>query len=190
MPRNYKFKKEEIINSCLDIVRKSGFSSLTARSIGEKIGASSKPVFSLFNSMSELKNEVLTATDRIYKAYLNREIKENKYPAYKASGMGYIRFAREEKELFKLLFMRDRSNESIGENRDEIRPILNVIQSNLNISEDEAYFFHLKMWICVHGIATMIATSFLEWDEELVSQMLTDYYSGLKNSLTTQNRGD
>ena len=33
------------------------------------------------------------------------------YPPYKASGMAYIRFAREQRELFKLLFMRDRTNE-------------------------------------------------------------------------------
>ena len=30
-----------------------------------------------------------------------------KYLPYKANGMVYIRFAREEKELFKLLFMYD-----------------------------------------------------------------------------------
>ena len=33
------------------------------------------------------------------------------YPPYKAMGMGYIRFAAEERELFRLLFMRDRSGE-------------------------------------------------------------------------------
>ena len=40
--------------------------------------------------------------------------------------------------------------------------------------------FHLEMWIYVHGIAVMLATSYLEWQEDFISQVLTDAYSGLK----------
>ena len=103
---------------------------------------------------------------------------EGKYPPYKASGMAYIRFAKEEKELFKLLFMRDRSGERVGENKEEIRPLLEIIRQNLGLSD--AYFFHLEMWIYVHGIATMLATSYLELDEEFISRVMTDGYEGMK----------
>ncbi len=106
---------------------------------------------------------------------------------YKASGMAYIRFAREEKELFKLLYMRDRSDESIRENREELRLMLDMIKSSLGISEDDAYMFHLEMWIYVHGVATMIACSFLDWDESFVSKSLTDIYEGLKHRYTEKN---
>ena len=105
---------------------------------------------------------------------------EGKYPPYKASGMAYIRFAKEEKELFKLLFMRDRSGERVGENKEEIRPLLKLIRQNLGLSEEDAYFFHLEMWIYVHGIATMLATSYLELDEEFISRVMTDGYEGMK----------
>ena len=44
-----------------------------------------------------------------------------------------------------------------------------------------ANLFHLEMWVCVHGIATMMATSYLNIEEELVSRMLSDYDLGLKN---------
>ena len=103
-----------------------------------------------------------------------------KYPPYKASGMAYIGFAREERELFKLLFMRDRSGERIEEDRESIRLLLELLQKNLGVSEDDAYLFHLEMWVYVHGIATMIATSYLDWDDEFVSRVLTDAYVGLK----------
>ena len=39
--------------------------------------------------------------------------------------------------------------------------------------------FHLEMWIYVHGIASMAATSFLDWDTELISASLTDVYLGV-----------
>ena len=106
---------------------------------------------------------------------------DGKYPPYKASGIAYIQFAKEEKELFKLLFMRDRTGEKIEENREEMRPMLNLIMKNLGIDEDKAYFFHLELWLYVHGIATMIATNYLEWDIEFIDKALTDAYQGLKN---------
>ena len=35
--------------------------------------------------------------------YMQREVESGEFPAYKANGMAYIRYAKEEKELFKLL---------------------------------------------------------------------------------------
>lgn len=59
-------------------------------------------------------------------------------------------------------------------------PLLRILSANTGMSEDEAYFFHLEMWVYVHGIATMIATDYLDWDEALISRMLTDAYEGMK----------
>jgi hypothetical protein len=55
------------------------------------------------------------------------------------------------------------------------------------LSEDEAYIFHLELWLFVHGIATMIATNYLEWDIEFVDKALTDAYQGLKNRYTVRD---
>ena len=66
--------------------------------------------------MEEVGQEVLAASDLLYQNYLREDMAKGKYPPYKASGMAYIRFAKEERELFKLLFMRDRSREKIEEN--------------------------------------------------------------------------
>ena len=98
--------------------------------------------------------------------------------------MAYIRFAREERELFKLLFMRDRSGETIEEKKDEIKPLLALIEKNLGISEAAAYKFHLEMWVYVHGIASMIATSYLDWDDAMASEALSDAYQGLRHRFT------
>lgn len=97
--------------------------------------------------------------------------------------MAYIRFAKEEKELFRLLFMRDRSHENI-EDSEENKPLTELIQQNLGISEEDACLFHLEMWIFVHGMATMLATSYLELDEEFISRVLTDGYEGMKPRYT------
>ena len=42
----------------------------------------------------------------------------------------------------------------------------------------------METWICAHGMATMLATSFVDWDEEFISRVLTDTYEGIKKSYT------
>lgn len=184
MPPKFKFTKDEITNAALNVTRNNGISGLTARALATELGCSVKPIFGLFKNMEEVQQEVLIAANLLYQNYLQEDMTKGKYPPYKASGMAYIRFAKEERELFRLLFMRDRSNEKIEENKEEIKPLMQLIQQNLGISEDDAYLFHLEMWLYVHGIATMIATSYLDWDDEFISKVITDAYMGLKYRYT------
>jgi len=178
MPPRCKFKREEITAAALAITRSEGVSAVTARAIGAKLGSSSKVIFSLFQNMEEVQQEVIRAASALYQSYLDEDMKSGKYPPYKASGMAYIRFAKEEKELFKLLFMRDRSEEVISSNPEDVKPLIRIIQQNTGMSEQDAFVFHLEMWVFVHGIATMIATGYVEGDWELISKMLTDSYLG------------
>lgn len=180
MPPKFKFTKEEMVAAGLTVVRRDGWNGLTARALASELGCSVKPIFGLFRNMEEFQNSVMTAANALYQNYLAVDMAGGQYPPYKASGMAYIRFAREERELFKLLFMRDRSGQKIEEDRESIRPLVDLIRKNLGIGEEEAYLFHLEMWVYVHGIATMVATSYLDWKDEFVSQVLTDAYVGLK----------
>ena len=180
MPPKSKVTKEQIITAALELVQECGADSLNARGVAARLGTSTQPIFSHFHSMEDLKEQVIHSANSMYQIYVHQEMSSGKYPPYKSSGMAYIRFAREERELFKLLFMRDRTGEEIRENRNEIASFLGLIQQNLGLSEDDAYLFHLEMWVCVHGIATMVATNYLPWDAETISRMLTDSYQGLR----------
>lgn len=179
MPPKCRFTREEIIQAALDLTAEKGVGALTARGLAQRLGSSAKPIFGLFANMEEVQQEVLKAADRHYQAYLQEDMSAGRYPPYKASGMAYIRFAREQKELFKLLFMRDRTHEEKAAG-DELEALLGLIQKNMGLSRDDAYRFHLEMWIYVHGIATMIATAYLEWDLDFISAALTDAYQGLR----------
>ena len=181
MPRNYMFTRDEIIAAALNLAKKGGISALTARALGRELGASSRPIFGLFKNMGEVQQEVFKAADALYQSYLKDSMETGKYPPYKASGMAYIRFAREEKELFKMLFMRDRTHENAENDKNGLQPYGEMLQQKLGLSEEDAYLFHLEMWMYVHGIAATLATSFLEWDEKFISRVLTDGYEGMKS---------
>lgn len=180
MPPKAKVTKEAIITAAVDIVRESGADALNARAVAAKLNASTQPIFSHYDSMDALRLDVIRSANATYQIYLHQEMSSGKYPLYKASGMGYIRFAQEEKELFKLLFMRDRSEEKIPSAGEELAPIIELIHESTGMSMEDATAFHLEMWIYVHGIATMAATNYLTWDMEYISNSITNIYLGLK----------
>lgn len=189
MPPKFKFTREEVIAAATDLTREDGITAVTARGLASKLGSSPKPIFGLFQNMEEVQEEVLRAADALYESYIQTDMANGKYPPYKASGMAYIRFAKEERELFKLLFMRDRTMEEKSDEK-SLDEFTSLIQKNIGISKEEAVLFHIEMWLYVHGIATMIATGYLDWDTEFVSNILSDAYHGLRNRFCERKEKD
>jgi hypothetical protein len=94
-------------------------------------------------------------------------------------GMGYIKFALEERELFKLLFMTARDESNMLEEENSFEKAVDEVIKFLALPRDAAEAFHFEMWSCVHGIAVMLATDFLVLDESTISSMISDVYQGL-----------
>ena len=181
MPPKIKITKEEIIETAIELLKNDGESAINARSIAAALGCSTQPVFSNFESMEELREAVVFAAYERYLGFIKNEVESGIYPKYKSFGMAYVRFAKEEKELFKLLFMRDRTGEDISPSSPDFEQSVQMIMKANGVSEEKAKLMHLEMWACVHGIGTMLATSFLELDFELISRMLSDVYQGVRS---------
>ena len=187
MAPRVKVTKEDIVRAAVDLVRKSGAHNLNARTVALELNCSTQPIFSNFETMKGLQLAVVEKADSLCREYISCEIEKGEFPPFKASGMAYIRFAKEEKELFKLLFMCDRDGKEITPYTDFNASIEIIMQAN-KISREKAELMHLEMWTCVHGIGTMLATSFLSLDHELISHMLSDIYMGLrKRHLSEEN---
>jgi AcrR family transcriptional regulator len=180
MPPKIKVTREEILAAAVELVRKNGAQALNARTVAAELGCSTQPIFSNFAAMEELRLAVTERADALCGEYIRREIESGRYPAYKASGMAYIRFAKEEKELFRLLYMRDRTGETFPQPMELADQMESLVQSNTGLQGDQTKLFHLEMWAYVHGIATMLATGFMTLEWELISRMLSDAYQGLR----------
>ena len=105
-------------------------------------------------------------------------MKAGKYPPYKASGMAYIGFARQQPELFRVLFMRDRTGEPPQQEDEFTKRIIAMVMEKAGLNEAAARMLHLEMWIFVHGVASMLVTGYLNLEEEMISAALTDLYFG------------
>lgn len=191
MPPIAKFKREEIVDCALKIVESRGGDALTARSLGEMLGSSPRPIFTIFQSMEEVFQEVMKKAYGIYRDYLNQGLKEE-YP-FKGAGKAYIRFAGEHPKLFQLLFM------SEADKVPDIRQVLHVIEeeyervlgsitSTFHIDDKIAEKLYQHLWIYSHGIAVLIATKVCKFSEEEISNMLTEVFIGLLTSL--KNKGE
>ena len=179
MPPKVKITKDNVVTAALEIVRTSGEQALNARTVAAALGCSTQPVFSNFATMEELRLAVMEKADALCQEYIRCEVESGEFPPYKASGMAYIRFAKEERELFKLLYMCDRAGEP-PEDSELTDRMESLVHSNTGLDGIRAKLFHLEMWAYVHGIATMFATGYLNLPWDLVSQMLTDSYQGLR----------
>ncbi len=179
MPPKVKITKEDILQTAIELVRENGVQAINARAIAASLHCSTQPIFSNFATMEDLQNETITNAHKIYLRFLEREIKSGTYPPYKSLGMAYIRFAKEEKELFKLLFMCDRKGQELSPTQD-FNASIDIIMKTNGIPREKAELMHLEMWTFVHGIGTMLATSFLSLEWNLISHMLTDVYQGIR----------
>ena len=145
MPPKVKTTKDAIVSTAVEIVRQQGAEALNARAIAAELGCSTQPIFSNFATMDELRLAVAQQADALYQEYVRRETDSGEYPPYKAGGMAYIRFAKEEKELFKLLYMCDRSGEEIPAEAASFSQMADLVRSNTGMDGDTANLFHLEM---------------------------------------------
>lgn len=188
MPPKAKTNRQQIIDTAFEIVRENGANALNARNLAHRIGCSTQPLFYNFSTMEELLESVIAKANEFYHSYIWQAMSEAKFPPYKASGMAYIQFAKEERNLFKLLFMRDRTNEKVDIQNANFEEIVSMLMTNYGLSHEEAQLFHLEMWSVVHGIAAMQATSFLDLDAEMISTCLTDVFEALKLRLAQRKK--
>lgn len=186
MPPKAKFTKEEIITAALGIVRESGFNALTARSLGERLGSSARPLFTVFKSMEEIQNETTDAAKELYDGYVRKGLSEK--PAFKGVGTQYIKFAIDEPHLFSALFMKNRADTPevgevlplIDDNFDEI---LRSITEGYGLNTAEALRLYRHLWIYTHGIAVLLITGLCSFSEDEISEMMTDVFVSLMKKI-------
>lgn len=185
MPSKKTISKDVIAKAALKIVQKYGMEGLNMRALAKECNCSTQPIYLCFGGAENLKEEVGKRIFSVYLAYREAEIARGEYPKYKAAGMAYIRFAKEQKEFFKYLFMRNRAGEKDNNSNTtaDFSEMKKVVSANYGLKADKAASLHTHMWIWVHGIASMYATGFLDWDFDTVSELLTEEFAAVSGRL-------
>ncbi len=180
MPPKAKITREMILDTAFEIVRKEGADKVTARSISEQLNCSTQPVLYYFSTVEEIKKAVYTKADEYHGAYLMNIEMTNENPML-AIGINYIKFAIEERNLFRFLFQ---SNEFSGISMlelletEEFVPMLGMLQSELDISLEDAKGIFSTLFIFSHGYASLYANNTMLYNEQDVIRALDKIFVG------------
>lgn len=188
MPRKALYDKETMICAALDIIRKDGIGALSARSLAAKLHCSVAPIFGLFSDMEEVQNKATERIKGVYSSYVAEGLKSA--VPFKGVGTAYIRFAVEEPNFFRLLFMRDNgsfdtSNVLAGVD-DNYSAIFDSIVKSYGLTYADSQRLYMHMWIYTHGIAVLCVTGTCAFTPEEVESMISEACTSIiKNIKTT-----
>lgn len=175
-----KITKEMIINTAFNIVREEGADKVTARSISKQLNCSTQPVLYYFSAVEEIKRAVYKKADEYHSDYIMSTKTDCKNPML-AIGTNYIKFAIEERNLFRFLFQ---SNAFLGVDMlnlvemKELLPVLTVLQNELNLSMKDTKEVFNTLFIFVHGYASLYANNAMIYDEIKVMKALEKIFYG------------
>ena len=167
MPPKVKFQKDEIVQAALDIAREKGIDAVTAREVAAALQVSPRPIFTWFAGMEELKAEVYALAKARYRAQLERGLTDP--IPFLGLWRQYIRFAREEPELYKLLFLTrpgsvsGGATEALRFSQELARPSLMRIY---NMDADTADKYFRDIWLIAFSFATLIVTDDCPYTDE------------------------
>jgi len=89
--------------------------------------------------------------------------------------LGYINVAFTEPILFKSIYVDNILNIKLT----DILPnaaVIEVMSKELGISENRLQELASKSWIFAHGLASLVATEMIEYDEKKIEQLLSSFF--------------
>ena len=160
-----------MVSAALQVVRANGIDGLTAKALADELGTSTQPVFTAFGSMDALRQAVHAAALDIYDRYMNAGLLEN-IPFF-GVGMQYIRFAREEPALYRLLFLSETANTAADTMQRLQTMVCPALRRIYRLTGDEAEVYFRDLWLVVHGLATLIVNGGCPYSDREIGQLLT-----------------
>ena len=181
MPTKIRISKDMILEAAFEIVRPEGMEKLSNRELANKLKCSIRPIYYQFENVEEMQKELYIKIEKyFYKFLLDNMVKE--IPRYKQVGINYIKFAKQEKKLFQTLFMSDTGltpDAFVSKDGDDYEEIAKLIKISTNLKDNDIKDFHTKMWICCHGIATLVANDTIKLTDNQIQELLSSQFQAL-----------
>lgn len=181
MPPTVRFTLDAVLHAACQLMRREGMEALNARAIAKELGGSTQPIFRLFTNMEDLHRELILYVARQFQAHAEADMAQSDSP-YIQLCTTYLLYGRDEPELFKLLFMRDRVSEGQYSDQTNFDLVFNIIKKETPLDDETALRFFERTWLFVHGLAVCIATKYIPCQDEryLISMVKEAYNAAVK----------
>lgn len=181
MPPTVRFTRDAVLHAACQLMRREGMEALNARAIAKELGGSTQPIFRLFTNMEDLRRELILYVARQFQAHAEANMAQSDSP-YIQLCTTYLLYGRDEPELFKLLFMRDRVSEGQYSDQTNFDLVFNIIKKETPLDDETALRFFERTWLFIHGLAVCIATKYIPCQDEryLISMVREAYNAAVK----------
>lgn len=181
MPPTVRFTRDTVLHAACQLMRREGMEALNARAIAKELGGSTQPIFRLFTNMEDLHRELILYVARQFQAHAEADMAQSDSP-YIQLCTTYLLYGRDEPELFKLLFMRDRVSEGQYSDQTNFDLVFNIIKKETPLDDETALRFFERTWLFIHGLAVCIATKYIPCQDEryLISMVKEAYNAAVK----------
>ena len=181
MPPKARITKDMIIDAGLGVVRSEGQDSLNVRRIAAELNCSTQPIMYHYKTVDELKADIYAAADSFHTEYIMQSYDKADNQML-SIGLNYIRFAHDEKFLFRFLFQSDKfHNMSFKEllGNDDTDFLLQPLMQQTGLTKEQAKEAFETLFICAHGFASLLANNSIEYDEEHCVRLLSNTFTGI-----------
>lgn len=182
MPPKPKFTREEIVQTALEVVSRKGIEALTAKELGDALGTSARPIFTVFSSMKQVQDAVREAAMHRFECFAEQKLPD--MPLFKQVGMQMVLFGVREPKLYQLLFMQENRNavsfdDVFGELGPTAQTCIRLIQEEYAMREADARLLFENVWIYTFGVGALCATRMCQFSEEKLGQMLSTEFQAM-----------
>ena len=170
-----------IVDAAFAVVRRSGVDDINVRKVANEIGCSTQPVMYHFKTVEDLKAEIYDLATEYYENYLVGENKEEQ-PALTELCRRYLKFSKEEGNLFRFIFQSgrykgDHFEKMFGCSRDAV--VDNIVKND-GFAKEQASELAASMFTAVHGYASIAANNNAEFNEKAADDIINGIYNAFK----------
>lgn len=183
MPPKAKITKPMILDTVLALTRTLGFEAVNARSIADSLGCSTRPIFTCYENMEELKKEFLDFAFAFYEQYADDYGKASPVTPCLRLPLSYLAFAKEETHLFRLLFV-DAMKLDMKAGDDFYRELGNAEKAGefsglLGLEPVRGREIFLDLFLYSHGMAVLMAAGKLSWSLKEAEMRLENFLDAM-----------
>ena len=181
MPPKVKYTREEIIEAAFQMAKEQGIEAVVARELAKKLGTSSSPIFTAFQNMEELQQEIRGRAMKEFESHVRDPLQFT--PPFKWVGVKMIEFAVKEPKLFQILYMQEHEEsqcyeDMVKELGDTVEVCLQFMEADYALSRPEAEHIFKQVWLHTFGICVLVAAKVCHFTPEEISEMLSLEFQG------------
>ena len=180
--------KESLLKTAINMVEKEGIESINARSLAKEAGISTKPIYRLYTSLDDLKNDVNEIIKKEYDEFIMRRV-DNKNALITVC-VAYVEFAGMHKNYFRSMFLsnnlRWKSVDDVLNEKWTQGTIINLVNKH-GLSFDAAKELFMNVWLYANGLATLIASNDLTIDSKEILIRIVKIYKEFSKNLKITN---